>query len=191
MRCLTLSNSTLTRLMFRWKSSSLGSVIDRGFKDSDWNLHLWLIISWVGMMFLAPGRSIQFYLTSITCMDLSPIRIGGNGDCSRLLCRILLVFVELQINASRSTKLFYVVRASEPLQGHFDLISELGSGIQLDPLSKLVHIRISRPLCAVRWLNIYSRLFGWDPWYTRQNALYSIDPIQTQEWARKYQRDPL
>jgi len=34
------------------------------------------------------------------------------------------------------------------------------------------------------------RLFGWDPCYTRQNALYSIDPIQTQEWARKITKGP-
>ncbi len=30
-----------------------------------------------------------------------------------------------------------------------------------------------------------SRLFERDPYYTRQNALYSIDPIQTREWARR------
>jgi len=29
------------------------------------------------------------------------------------------------------------------------------------------------------------RLFGRDPCYTRQNALYSIDPIQTREWAHR------
>ena len=35
------------------------------------------------------------------------------------------------------------------------------------------------------------RLFGRDPWYTRQNALYSIDPIQTREWARRITKGSL
>jgi len=40
------------------------------------------------------------------------------------------------------------------------------------------------------WRHLCLRLFGWDPWYTRQNALYSIDPIQTREWARKITKGP-
>ncbi len=29
-----------------------------------------------------------------------------------------------------------------------------------------------------------------DPLYTRQNALFSIDPIQTREWAHKITKGP-
>jgi len=36
-----------------------------------------------------------------------------------------------------------------------------------------------------------SRLFELDPWDTRQNALYNIDPVQTREWARKITKGPL
>jgi len=45
-------------------------------------------------------------------------------------------------------------------------------------------------LVALFQVYLCSQIFGWDPWYPRQNALYSIDPIQTREWVCKMTKGP-
>jgi len=59
------------------------------------------------------------------------------------------------------------------------------------PYQKLILILLAKLIIVSNFKqNICLQLFRWDPWYTRQNALYSIDPIQTREWACKITKGP-